>query len=138
MLMCAYIHLYTTLVEIGDEGSDIEWMVMEEAERLRGTPTFAPLSGKEEIIGGSMPVDDVEVWDMPENEGAFVARLRIPLFQIRMRVSESIALEFIAKGLMWELSHIVASENERTRRKLGHSSQHLHKIPTAIRLKHVA
>ncbi|KAH9935146.1 uncharacterized protein BXZ73DRAFT_89516 [Epithele typhae] len=92
-------------------------------QRLRRTPAFAPLSGKEEIImGGSVPVDDVEVLDVPEDEGAFVARFRIPLFQKRMRVSESIALEFIAKGRMWELSLIVAAENERTRRKLGHRS----------------
>ena len=45
-----------------------------------------------------MPIDDVDVEDVKEDEVAFVAKFRIPLFQKRMRISESIRLEFIAKG----------------------------------------
>ncbi|KAH9912918.1 uncharacterized protein BXZ73DRAFT_107154 [Epithele typhae] len=84
-------------------------------QRLRRTPAFALLSGKEGIItAGSAPVDDVEMLDVPEDEGV-ESSPRFPRFQKCMRVSKS-----IAKGCMWELSRIVASEEERMRRKLGH------------------
>ena len=68
-------------------------------QTLRHSPAFSPLTGTEEILlGGSVPVDDVDVEDVKADEGAFVAKFRIPLFQKRMRISGSIRLEFIAKG----------------------------------------
>ena len=68
-------------------------------QTLRRSPAFSPLTGTEEILfGGSVPVDDVDVEDVKADEGAFVARFRIPLFQKRMRISGAIKLEFIAKG----------------------------------------
>ncbi|KAI1790348.1 hypothetical protein LXA43DRAFT_511318 [Ganoderma leucocontextum] len=84
-------------------------------QKLRRSPAFSPLTGTEEILlGGSVPVDDVDVDDVKADEGAFVARFRIPLFQKRMRISGTIRLEFIAKGRLWELSFVVAkSEHDR-------------------------
>ncbi|TBU41223.1 hypothetical protein BD309DRAFT_965754 [Dichomitus squalens] len=80
-------------------------------QELRRSPAFSPLTGTEEILlGRSVPVDDVDVEDVTEDEGAFVAKFRIPLFQKRMRISGSIRLEFIAKGRLWELSFIVAAK----------------------------
>ena len=68
-------------------------------QTLRRSPAFSPLTGTEEILlGGSVPVGDVDVEDVKADEGAFVARFRIPLFQKRMRISGAIKLEFIAKG----------------------------------------
>lgn len=68
-------------------------------QRLRRLPAFAPLSVSDEIIlGGTAPVDDVEVEEVPGDEAGFVVHLRIPMFQKRMRVSQGVALEFIAKG----------------------------------------
>lgn len=68
-------------------------------QRLRRTPAFSPLSGSDELIlGGNVPVDDVDVEDVPGDESGFIARFRMPMFQKRMRISEEISLEFIAKG----------------------------------------
>lgn len=68
-------------------------------QRLRRTPAFSPLSGADELIlGGNVPVDDVDVEDVPGDESGFIARFRMPMFQKRMRISEEISLEFIAKG----------------------------------------
>ncbi|KAI0669524.1 hypothetical protein C8Q78DRAFT_1172066 [Trametes maxima] len=80
-------------------------------QRLRRSPAFAPLSGADEIIlGGNVPVDDVEVEDVQNDEAGFVAHVRIPMFQKRMRISQTISLEFIAKGRLWALRFIVAKD----------------------------
>ncbi|KAI0365080.1 hypothetical protein BV20DRAFT_973645 [Pilatotrama ljubarskyi] len=78
-------------------------------QRLRRSPAFAPLSGSDEIIlGSNVPVDDVEVEDVPGDEIGFVAKFRMPMFQKRMRISQEINLEFIAKGRLWLLRFLVA------------------------------
>ncbi|KAI0752818.1 hypothetical protein C8Q80DRAFT_1148403 [Daedaleopsis nitida] len=83
-------------------------------QKLRRTPAFAPLSGSEELITrGSTPVDDIEVEDVKDDEGAFVVKLKIPMFNRRMRFSQSIKLEFIAKARLWELSFLVVQRRER-------------------------
>ncbi|KAM5537909.1 hypothetical protein V8D89_008385 [Ganoderma adspersum] len=89
-------------------------------QTLRRSPAFSPLTGTEEILlGGSVPVDDVDVEDVKADEGAFVARFRMPLFQKRMRISGAIKLEFIAKGRLWELSFIVAKTDYDSRLGYG-------------------
>lgn len=71
-------------------------------QKLRRSPAFSPLTGREELItGGSTPVDDVDVEDVKEDEVSFVARFKIPMFQKRMRISGAVRLEFIAKGEPW-------------------------------------
>ena len=68
-------------------------------QRLRSSSEFAPLSGKEEIVaGGSKSMDVITVENPEHDDTAFVVRFRVPMFQKRMRVSEEVRLEFIAKG----------------------------------------
>ncbi|CDO76734.1 hypothetical protein BN946_scf184813.g4 [Trametes cinnabarina] len=88
--------------------------------RLRRSPAFAPLSGSDEIIlGGNVPVDDVDVDDVEGDETAFIANFRIPMFQKRMRISQEINLEFIAKGRLWSLKFLVAKFSDP---RLGHAN----------------
>lgn len=68
-------------------------------QHLRRSPAFAPLDGTDQmLLGASVPPDDIEVEDVPGDEGAFVARFRIVAFQKRMRVTKHIHLEFIARS----------------------------------------
>lgn len=68
-------------------------------QRLKRSPAFSPLSGTEVmLLGESIAPDDVEVENAPGNEGAFVVRFCIPMFQKRMRISKEINLEYIARG----------------------------------------
>jgi len=88
-------------------------------QRLRHSPAFAPLSGTEEmLLGGSIPPDEIEVQDVvdDDDDAAFIARFRVPMFQKRLRVSKQINLEFIARGRLWSLKFLVASaDNTRLR-----------------------
>ncbi|OSC97585.1 hypothetical protein PYCCODRAFT_1398622 [Trametes coccinea BRFM310] len=87
-------------------------------QRLRRSPAFAPLSGSDEIIlGGNVPVDDIEVEDVEGDEAGFIANFRIPMFQKRMRISQEINLEFIAKGRLWSFKFFVAKHSDP---RLGH------------------
>lgn len=75
-------------------------------QKLRRSPAFSPVSARDELIlGGNVPQDDVDVEDVKADESAFVVKFQIPMFQKRMRVSESVRLEFIAKGAL-PLAHI--------------------------------
>ncbi|RDX48632.1 hypothetical protein OH76DRAFT_644098 [Lentinus brumalis] len=88
-------------------------------QKLRRSPAFSPLSAKDELIlGGNVPLDEVDVEDVKADEGAFIVKMKIPAFQKRMRISESVRVEFIAKGRMWELSFIVAGDHWD--RRFGH------------------
>ncbi|GJE98197.1 hypothetical protein PsYK624_144200 [Phanerochaete sordida] len=76
-------------------------------QRLRHTPAFSPLSGKDEILlGANIPPDDISVSEVAGNQGEFVAVFRIPQFQRRMRVTKQVTLEFIARGRMWCLAFL--------------------------------
>ncbi|KAI0323699.1 hypothetical protein GY45DRAFT_1332340 [Cubamyces sp. BRFM 1775] len=81
-------------------------------QRLRRLPAFVPLSVADEIVlGGTTPVDEVEVEGVPGDEAGFVVRFRIPSFQRRMRVAQGVVLEFIAKGRIWSLRFIEATRS---------------------------
>jgi hypothetical protein len=70
-------------------------------QRLRLSPVFSPLSGTDEmLLGASIPPDSIEVEHVEGDAGAFVANFEILAFQKRMRVSNKINLEFIARGKM--------------------------------------
>ncbi|EKM53705.1 uncharacterized protein PHACADRAFT_148472 [Phanerochaete carnosa HHB-10118-sp] len=76
-------------------------------QRLRRTPAFSPLSGKDEILlGANIPPDEIVVQELAGNQGEFIASFRIPQFQRRMRVSKQVCLEFIARGRMWCLKFL--------------------------------
>ncbi|TFK32424.1 hypothetical protein BDQ12DRAFT_501938 [Crucibulum laeve] len=78
-------------------------------QRLRLSPEFSPVSAVDEmLLGGSIPPDDIEVEDVPGNEGAFAVNFEIVQFQKRMMVGKEIALEFIARGRLWCLRFSVA------------------------------
>jgi len=68
-------------------------------QRLRLSPVFSPLSGKDEmLLGVSILPDTIEVEEVEGDAGAFMANFEILAFQKRMRVSKRISLEFIARG----------------------------------------
>jgi hypothetical protein len=68
-------------------------------QRLRLSPAFSPLSGTDEmLLGASILPDTITVEDAEGDAGAFVANFEILAFQKRMRISNRIALEFIARG----------------------------------------
>jgi hypothetical protein len=71
-------------------------------QRLRLSPAFSPVSGTDEmLLGESIQPDAIGVEDAEGDEGAFVANFEIPTFQKRMRVSNRIDLEFIARGRVY-------------------------------------
>ena len=68
-------------------------------QRLRLSPVFSPMSGTDEmLLGASIPPDVIAVEHVEGDAGAFVANFEILAFQKRMRVSNRINLEFIARG----------------------------------------
>jgi len=76
--------------------------------QLRRSPAFSPLAGTDQILLGALvPPDDIDVEDVPGDEGAFVVRFRIVAFQKRMRVTKHIHLEFIARSRIWRLSFLI-------------------------------
>ena len=52
-----------------------------------------------------MPADEISIREMSDGQGAFVADMRINLWQKRMRVSGRVSVEFIARGMIPLLSH---------------------------------
>ncbi|THH29032.1 hypothetical protein EUX98_g5157 [Antrodiella citrinella] len=83
-------------------------------QQLRRSPAFAPLEGTDQILlGASVPPDDVDVEDIPGDEGAFTVSFRIVAFQKRMRVTKHIDLEFIARSRIWRLRFLIV-ENARS------------------------
>ncbi len=68
-------------------------------QRLRRTAPFAGLSGTDEVLlGGNTPPDDVLVEEVASDHGDFVVHFCIVLFQKRMRISNRVGIEFIARG----------------------------------------
>jgi hypothetical protein len=47
-----------------------------------------------------MPADEISIHEMSDGQGAFVADMRINLWQKRMRVSGRVSVEFIARGMI--------------------------------------
>ncbi|KAF9236019.1 hypothetical protein BU15DRAFT_77426 [Melanogaster broomeanus] len=68
------------------------------------TKQNAPLStSSDALVLGSTPADDISVREL-DGEGAFVADIRISLWQKRIRVSGRVSVEFIARGRIWSLT----------------------------------
>ncbi|KAJ2932521.1 hypothetical protein H1R20_g4566, partial [Candolleomyces eurysporus] len=67
-------------------------------QRLRMSPEFATVSGSDQmLLGVTLPHDEIEVEELPAEEGDFVVHFVIPHFQKRMMVTQEIVLEFIAR-----------------------------------------
>ena len=60
---------------------------------------FAPVSDKDTmLLEGSGTQDNVVVEELSRNDGAFVARIELVQFRVRMRVSKRVCVEFVARG----------------------------------------
>lgn len=80
-------------------------------QRLRMSPEFSKISGRDEmLLGATLPMDDIVVEDLAGDEGAFAVNFEIPQFQKRMMVSKEIVLEFIARSRMWKLEFSIAND----------------------------
>ncbi|KAK7464089.1 hypothetical protein VKT23_006250 [Stygiomarasmius scandens] len=90
-------------------------------QRVRNLPEFTSLylSGADLLLLGSKaPLDDIQVQNMDlKAEGGevpgFEVKFRIPQFQKRMMVSQSVQMEFIAKGRMWRARFFVITESDQ-------------------------
>jgi hypothetical protein len=66
---------------------------------------FAPVSDTDAmLLEGSGAQDDVVVEELSSNDGAFVARIKLAQFRLRMRVSKRVCVEFVARGELGWLS----------------------------------
>ncbi|KXN87082.1 hypothetical protein AN958_09292 [Leucoagaricus sp. SymC.cos] len=91
-------------------------------QRLRQSPDFASGSAVDELlIGATLPPDDVEVVNFPDDEGSFAVNIGIVKFQKRMMITKTITIEFIARSRMWRLAFFVVPENcdPKSRRRPG-------------------
>jgi hypothetical protein len=60
---------------------------------------FAPVSDTDAmLLEGSGTHDNVVVEELSRNDGAFVARIELVQFRLRMRVSKRVCVEFVARG----------------------------------------
>ncbi|KAF5356769.1 hypothetical protein D9756_006539 [Leucocoprinus leucothites] len=85
-------------------------------QRLRQSPDFGAGSAVDELlIGATLPPDDVEVVNFPDDEGSFAVNIEIMKFQKRMMIAKNITIEFIARSRMWRLAFFVVPENCSTR-----------------------
>ncbi|KAK7691941.1 hypothetical protein QCA50_005346 [Cerrena zonata] len=83
-------------------------------QHLRRSPGFIRLSGTDQLLlETSVAPDDVQVRDVSGNEGGFIAFILIKQFQKRMRVSKTVAVEFLARGRIWQLKFINTVKRER-------------------------
>ena len=75
-------------------------------QRFKLCPSFSPLSGTDEmILGTSISPDTIEVEEVVERDkGDFLVKFKILEFQKRMKVSNQVQLEFIARGKIITLS----------------------------------
>lgn len=68
-------------------------------QRLRMSPEFSPVSGKDQmLLGVTLPHDEIEVQELGGEEGEFAVDFVVPHFQKRMMVTQEISLEFIARS----------------------------------------
>ncbi|KAI0264135.1 hypothetical protein BC834DRAFT_994697, partial [Gloeopeniophorella convolvens] len=66
---------------------------------------FAPLSNVDTmLLDGSDAEDSVEVEEVRGDAGAFAARIKVAQFQLRMRVSKRVRIEFVARERLWGLT----------------------------------
>ncbi|KAJ3523188.1 hypothetical protein NMY22_g11556 [Coprinellus aureogranulatus] len=81
-------------------------------QRLRMSPEFATVSGKDQmLLGVTLPHDEIEVEELGGEEGQFAVDFVIPHFQKRMMVTQEIILEFIARSRMWKLTFAIAGHS---------------------------
>ncbi|KAI0264136.1 hypothetical protein BC834DRAFT_271678 [Gloeopeniophorella convolvens] len=67
-------------------------------------PALSPLSASDTmLLGPAGGKDEVDVDEMRDGTGTFIAHIKILRFRLRMRVSNSITIEFVASERIWTL-----------------------------------
>ena len=64
---------------------------------------------------GSLPADEISIRETSDGQGAFVADMRINLWQKRMRVSGRVSVEFIARGMILLITGSLATHSLSSR-----------------------
>ncbi|KAI0253321.1 hypothetical protein BJV78DRAFT_1349886 [Lactifluus subvellereus] len=77
------------------------------------------------LLGGTDVVDSVSVEEQRNGGGAFTVRFSLTQFQLRMRVSKSAKIEFIACGRLWYLVFCVAGASVAPHSHTGHPGEWL-------------
>jgi len=66
---------------------------------------FAPVLGTDEmLLGSSGAKDRIVVEELHSNDGAFVARIKLMHFRLRMRLSKRVCVEFVTRDRIWRLT----------------------------------
>ncbi|KAJ7237689.1 hypothetical protein C8J57DRAFT_1727871 [Mycena rebaudengoi] len=80
---------------------------------LRMCPEFGTLSPEDRLLLGVLvPPEEIDIELMEGPGQPFSVRFRIPQYRKRMLLSKEIRLEFIARGLLWQLSFSVNSQKQ--------------------------
>lgn len=93
-------------------------------QRIRSTPSIFPFSGTDCVLlqgndaapprrGFKDVIDVVEGGGREVNEGAFSVKLELEMFQRRMRVSNEVQVEFIARGMSSSFHSLLAIDNDQ-------------------------
>ncbi|KAH9980670.1 hypothetical protein BJV74DRAFT_855820 [Russula compacta] len=72
---------------------------------FRSIPPLSHISTRDALLLGPANEEDrVDVEERRNGTGAWVALIKIPRFRLRMRVCQSVSVEFIASGRIWILA----------------------------------
>ncbi|KAI9461251.1 hypothetical protein BJY52DRAFT_218228 [Lactarius psammicola] len=87
---------------------------------------FSPRVGPDKVLlGGADTVDSVTVDEPHNSSGAFTVHFSLTQFPLRMRVSKSARVEFIARGRLWQLVFAVAGAPGAPHLNPGHVGEWL-------------
>ncbi|KAJ7170495.1 hypothetical protein C8R43DRAFT_875992 [Mycena crocata] len=122
-LLTALLGLSTPLTPVTTSDVRLACLLMSDQalfQRLRASPEFAPMSATDELLlDTTMPPDDIFVENVAGDTGAFAVDFAVVRFQKRMRVSNAVVLEFIARGRMWRLSFNVSTHERLYHPRVG-------------------
>jgi len=81
---------------------------------FRSIPPLSHISTRDALLLGPANEEDrVEVEERRNGTGSWVALIKIPRFRLRMRVCQSVSVEFIASGRIWILAFSAVVETLR-------------------------
>lgn len=79
---------------------------------FRRFPALSPLTpGDAILLSSAGGTDVVDVDEMQDGTGTFVARIQIRRFRLRMRVSKLVKVEFVTSDRIWTITFSVRPEN---------------------------
>ncbi|KAH9956438.1 hypothetical protein BC827DRAFT_758514 [Russula dissimulans] len=78
---------------------------------FRSIPQLSHISTRDALLLGPANEEDrVDVEEKRDATASWVASIKIPRFRLRMRVSQSVSVEFVASGRIWILAFSAAVE----------------------------